>query len=100
MEKEKLQYFKEKLISEQLRVLDLIDELRRSETINFNSEIASELSFYDNHPSDIATELFEKEKGLALKKNEVSIKRCPYCKALLLPGETVCPKCGAYVGRD
>jgi len=73
MERIKAQYFKEKLISEQIRVLNLIDQLKQNGVVNSNSEMATELSFYDNHPSDIATELFNKEKGIALKGNEVSI---------------------------
>ncbi|MDZ7543134.1 yteA family sporulation protein, partial [Clostridium perfringens] len=36
----------------------------------FNAEVSSELSFYDNHPSDIASEPFEVEKGRALAANE------------------------------
>ncbi|EOR20884.1 sporulation protein, yteA family [Clostridium sartagoforme AAU1] len=39
----------------------------------FNAEVASELSFYDNHPSDIASETFEVEKGRALEANEMSL---------------------------
>ncbi|MCJ7690335.1 MAG: TraR/DksA C4-type zinc finger protein [Clostridiaceae bacterium] len=73
MDKEKAQYFKEKLISEKSRVNSLINTMKQNGVINSNSEMASELSFYDNHPSDSASELFNKEKGLALKKNEVSI---------------------------
>jgi YteA family regulatory protein len=73
MDKEKTQYFKEKLISEKSRVNSLINTMKQNGVINSNSEMASELSFYDNHPSDSASELFDKEKGLALKKNEVSI---------------------------
>jgi len=73
MEKIKMQHFKEKLISERSRVLSLINQMKQNGVINSNSEMASELSFYDNHPSDLATELFDKEKGIALKSNEVSI---------------------------
>lgn len=73
MEKEKIQYFKEKLINEQSRVYNLINELKQNGVINSNSEIASEISLYDNHPSDTATELFDMEKGLALKGNEMSV---------------------------
>ncbi|MGH4120055.1 TraR/DksA C4-type zinc finger protein [Clostridium sp.] len=73
MDKEKTQYYKEKLISEKSRVNSLINTMKQNGVINSNSEMASELSFYDNHPSDSASELFDKEKGLALKKNEVSI---------------------------
>ena len=73
MEKEKMQYFKEKLISEQARVINLINQMKQNGVINSNSEMATEISFYDNHPSDTASELFDKEKGLALKGNEMSI---------------------------
>jgi YteA family regulatory protein len=73
MEKEKMQYFKEKLISEQARALNLINVMKQNGVINSNSEMATEISFYDNHPSDTASELFDKEKGLALKGNEMSI---------------------------
>lgn len=73
MEKEKLQYFKKRLINEQIRVLNLINQLKQNGVVNSNSEMASEISFYDNHPSDTATELFDMEKGLALKANEMSI---------------------------
>ena len=55
------------------RVLNLINQLKQNGVINSNSEMASEISFYDNHPSDTATELFDMEKGLALKANEMSI---------------------------
>ncbi|MBZ9688032.1 TraR/DksA C4-type zinc finger protein [Clostridium estertheticum] len=73
MEEEKIQYFKQRLINEQSRVQRLINQLRQNGVINSNSEMASEISFYDNHPSDTATELFDIEKGLALKANEISI---------------------------
>jgi len=73
MEKKKTQYYKEKLISEQTRVRNLIAQMKQNGVIDSNSEMATELSFYDNHPSDIATELFDKEKGVALKGNEKSI---------------------------
>ncbi|MBZ9624492.1 TraR/DksA C4-type zinc finger protein [Clostridium sp. FP2] len=73
MEDEKIQYFKKRLISEKSRVQSLINQLKQNGVVNSNSEIASEISFYDNHPSDTATEIFDIEKGLALKANEMSI---------------------------
>jgi len=73
MEKEKMIYFKEKLINEKARVVNLIDQMKQNGVVNSNSEMETDLSFYDNHPSDMATELFDKEKGLALKGNEISI---------------------------
>ncbi|MGH4050427.1 MAG: yteA family sporulation protein [Clostridium sp.] len=73
MEKKKMEYYKEKLINEKARVVSLINQMKHNGVVNSNSEMETDLSFYDNHPSDMATELFDKEKGLALKGNEISI---------------------------
>lgn len=73
MEKKKMQHFKEKLINEHNRALKLINQMKENEVVNSNIQATGELSFYDNHPSDTASEMFESEKGLALKANEMSI---------------------------
>ncbi|WP_010237272.1 TraR/DksA C4-type zinc finger protein [Clostridium arbusti] len=73
MQMEKLQHFKHKLINEKKKVNDLLELMVKNETINSNSEISSELSYYDNHPSDIATEVYDIEKGMAFSENEKSI---------------------------
>lgn len=75
MEKKKMQHFKEKLINEHNRALKLINQMQENEVVNSNIQATGELSFYDNHPSDTASEMFENEKGLALKANEMSIIR-------------------------
>ncbi|NMM61406.1 yteA family sporulation protein [Clostridium sp. P21] len=73
MNNERLEYFRRKLELEKKRVYKLLKQMEENETINSNAELSSELSFYDNHPSDIATEIFDKERGLAFKGNEVAI---------------------------
>jgi len=73
MEKNKLDYYEKKLINEKKKVNNLIENMRKNETIDSKSEIASELSFYDNHPSDLATEINDIEKGMALRENETTI---------------------------
>ena len=70
MNKEELTYYKNKLNQEKKRITDLINQLDDNGVTRFNAEVASELSFYDNHPSDIASETFEVEKGRALEANE------------------------------
>ncbi|MDP4177017.1 MAG: TraR/DksA C4-type zinc finger protein [Bacillota bacterium] len=70
-----MEYFKNKLTAEKNHVLCTLDQMEKNETINSNSEMASELSFYDNHPSDLATELEDKEKGMAIKEHEVTIMK-------------------------
>lgn len=73
MDNKKLEYFRNKLILEKNKVYSLLEQMEKNETINSNAEMSTELSFYDNHPSDSATEIFDKERGMAFKENEVSI---------------------------
>lgn len=73
MDKKRLQYFKNKLLKEKKEVMEIIDLMKKAETINSNEEFSQELSSYDNHPSDTASELFDKERGLAFKGNEMNI---------------------------
>lgn len=69
MEKEKLEYFKEKLIKEKKKQLELLKnrEVEEEEDIDF---IDNELSSYDNHPADTGTEVYmmEQEEGY---KNQI-----------------------------
>ncbi|MCY6370342.1 TraR/DksA C4-type zinc finger protein [Clostridium ganghwense] len=73
MDKDKMMNYKNRLIKEKNKVEALLTQMKENEVIDSNSEMSQELSFYDNHPSDTATELFDKEKGIALKKNEMDI---------------------------
>lgn len=65
--------YKDQLLKEKARVNDVIAKLKQNEVINSNAEIASEISYYDNHTADLGEELFDKEKGLAIKANEYDI---------------------------
>lgn len=73
MKKEKLEYYKNKLNEEKNKINGVIKQLDDNGMTKFNSETASELSFYDNHPADMGSEVFEVEKGMALKANEASM---------------------------
>lgn len=73
MEKGKIEHFKNKLLNEKKHVEMLIDQLKENDMLNQEREIYTELSYYDNHPADTATELEQLEKGLALEKNELII---------------------------
>lgn len=76
MKKEKLNYFRNKLLKEREEVVRLLEQMKGNETFNTSTEFAteiSELSVYDNHPSDTATELYDEERGRALKEHEVTI---------------------------
>jgi len=73
MDNERMKHYEKKLLAEKKRVYDLLNLMRRNETIDSSFELGSELSLYDNHPADIADELTQREKGAALKANEMSI---------------------------
>ncbi|MEA4827153.1 MAG: TraR/DksA C4-type zinc finger protein [Clostridium sp.] len=73
MDKDKMQYYKDKLMKEKQRVENLIQQIKEFEGIESGNELSSELSLYDNHPADTAQQIFDKEKGAALQKNEIEI---------------------------
>lgn len=76
MDKKKLDYFKKKLLKERDNVYDLLKQMERNEAFNSKAELSteiSELSIYDNHPSDTAAEIFDAERGMALKEHELTI---------------------------
>lgn len=73
MQKLMLDYFEKKLNCEKKRIEELLKLMIKNETIGSKNEISSELSLYDNHPSDIATELNDIERGMAFSENEKSM---------------------------
>lgn len=102
MDNNKLEYYKNKLIKERKNVKDLILQMKKNEVINSKAEIASELSLYDNHPSDIATEINDMEKGMAFKQNEVHILK-KIDNALLRIEEHkygICKQCGKPINEE
>lgn len=73
MNAHKLRYYQQKLVNERERVEELLNQLENNEAINMNVEMSSELSFYDNHPADMASEMYDMERGIAFKEHEISI---------------------------
>lgn len=102
MEKRKIDYFKTKLINERKRVLDLLNQMEKNETIDSSSEISSELSFYDNHPADLGSQLFDMERGMALKEHEITIlKKIEESIKNIENGKYgVCSRCGREIPED
>lgn len=69
MEERQLNYFKERLVAERNRIEE---EIRDSNRFNMEEPLTNsvqELSAYDNHPADLGSETFEREKDLALWNN-------------------------------
>lgn len=69
MNKGQLNIFQKRLVAEKDR---LEEEIRASNRFNMEEPLANsvqELSAYDNHPADLGSETFEREKDLALWNN-------------------------------
>lgn len=73
MKNKEFDFYKNKLNKEKERVEGVIEQLRNNGMTKYNDEVASELSFYDNHPSDTASETFNVELGRSLEANELSL---------------------------
>lgn len=73
MNSKQLKYFKDKLIQEKNELLKQIENNNNfGLDISMNDSIG-ELSGYDNHPADIATELYDREKDIGIRDNQMRI---------------------------
>lgn len=70
MDKNKLLYFKEKLLEDKNQILDTLDIEENNGLHSSLKDYYSELSVYDNHPADIASETFEMEMKFNLEESE------------------------------
>lgn len=66
---QQLHELKLQLLEEQLGLLRQIDNTEHFGLSLSMRENTTELSMYDNHPGDTATELYEREKDIALNEN-------------------------------
>lgn len=69
MEERLLNYFRDRLIAEKNRYEEEIRESNRFNMEESLTDSIQELSAYDNHPADLGSETFEREKDLALWNN-------------------------------
>lgn len=75
MDPQQLEYFKERLLNEKARLEREMERSKRFNLDNSLSDSVQELSAYDNHPADLGSELFEREKDLALWNNSQEIRQ-------------------------
>jgi YteA family regulatory protein len=105
MNEQKLDYFKKKLLKEKNNVMALLNQMEENEVFNSKVELASEiseLSMYDNHPSDTASEVFDQERGMALKEHEITIiKKIEDCLQNIEEGSYgSCKSCGEDIPEE
>ncbi|GFR35039.1 TraR/DksA C4-type zinc finger protein [Thermobrachium celere] len=73
MQKDKYAKYKQLLLKKKEDILHTINQMEENGVKEGQREELSELSTIDNHPADMATEVFDKERGFALFENEKSI---------------------------
>ena len=98
MDQQKIESFKRTLEQKKRDAQKTLSQIENNEFNDAQAEYTSELSVYDNHPADIATETYEMEKNMALRKqnlhriNQIDqalerIERGDYGKCALCGGE-------------
>mgnify|MGYP000943020682 FL=1 len=69
MRESKIDYLKQKLLQRGRELQYRIDTFKEQSEIDYNN--GKELSMYDNHPAEIASETYEIEKNIALNQHQV-----------------------------
>lgn len=69
MKKSEIEYLKLKLLEMSRKLQFRIDKFKIQNEIDYNN--GKELSMYDNHPAEIASETYEIEKNIALNQHQV-----------------------------
>ena len=72
-ERAEMKRFGEVLLSERARLLVELEEIESRTARASDAERATELSSYEDHPADLASETFEREKDLAIAESVASL---------------------------
>lgn len=94
-------YYKKKLLDLKKELESQIDTLQKRGS-NALKESVGELSAYDNHPSDLGNETFEREKDLGLRDNAriMLIKVDKALKYLEEGKYGICERCGKEIEKE
>ncbi|HBS60591.1 MAG TPA: conjugal transfer protein TraR [Firmicutes bacterium] len=102
MKPEKLKHLLGKLREEKDRLIKQIGRIEETGLASAMGESLSELSTYDNHPADLGSETFEREKDLGLA-NAIKVKQAAIEDALdrIKEGKYgVCLRCGRPIAEE
>lgn len=102
MQKEKMEHFKKMLLEEKEEILKTLDSIDSNKPNDSLKEYYQELSAYDNHPADIATETFQMEMNLNLKESEkLRLEEIQDALQRIQKGNYgECSKCGKDIDED
>lgn len=101
MEREQLERFRGRLLAERDRYRDLARTLSE-ELIEQRGYTQSELSNYDNHPAEMASETFEREKDFSMLGTiRLYLRKIDNALARMDAGRYgICERCGAEIDRE
>jgi YteA family regulatory protein len=102
MNREELVKYEEKLLKERDKIIGTIDNMNEHGLELSQREEIDELSMYDNHPADLGSEMFDKERRFALLNNEESIlEQIDTALARVEDGSYgTCELCGDSISRQ
>lgn len=102
MNNKELEYFKEKLYEEKRNCQKLLQDMKENGVDKSNTEYSQELSVCDNHPSDSASDLYEKEKDVIIKEKQLSIleKISESLSDIDKGTYGICAKCGKEIPKE
>jgi len=90
---------REQLLAEANRLADQLERLNASGLRLGVKDSVQELSLYDNHPADLGTETYEREKDLGLKDNlEIMLRKTTEAVKRIDEGKWgFCERCGRMI---
>ncbi len=93
---------KKRLLAEQERLENELHEIMERTSHSSDLEQVTELSTYDDHPADLASETFEREKDLALEGNiQALLEKVNTALEKLDEGTYgVCDSCGVEINAS
>ncbi|MCI0184194.1 TraR/DksA C4-type zinc finger protein [Sulfoacidibacillus ferrooxidans] len=97
--KDKYQSARAALISEQEQIKQRLDDSEQYGLELAMNDSIGELSLYDQHPADIGSEMFEREKDVALREHDViRLEEVNYALAKMQEGTYgTCEQCGQAI---
>jgi len=90
------------LEEERARLIENARKLRRRASDSDQADESSELSDYDNHPADAATDTFEREKEMAINDNlDYLLQEVDRALEKIAAGTYgLCDRCGGRIGVE
>lgn len=102
MNENKKKHFMHVLNQQKEEHLDILNDMNSGDPKGYKVTSDSELSRYDNHPADIATELYDASHLDALKdSHKIALKEIDYALGKIKNGSYgICETCGEPIGDE